>query len=269
MWTSCSMVFRMPGRWTFTATSVPSFKYARWTWARDAAATGLSSNERNTSSGKPPNSAMKIRRTVSYGNGPTSLGNLESSAELSSPTNSARRLRTCPSLTNAGPSRSSTARRTGGDRIGWTPSILIRSGPEGGFLTHRRTRDHRGTRYFSRNRSTSKPPPDSNTTTRILRNRFRSASFMCKDRFATSTSRLVGFSRHPEADTPPPTPHEIHRPEAGFHKVGGHMSSRMGAEHGRDPQRPSQHPPDGMGARPVEICDDQTAAGPEHAVDLA
>ena len=45
------------GRWTLTATSVPSASVARWTWAVDAAANGCSSIVANSSSGGRPSSA--------------------------------------------------------------------------------------------------------------------------------------------------------------------------------------------------------------------
>ena len=53
------------GRWTLTATSVPSWSVAWWTWAVDAAANGIGSNVANSSSGGAPSSLVTIATTSS------------------------------------------------------------------------------------------------------------------------------------------------------------------------------------------------------------
>ncbi len=63
----------MFGRWTLTATRVPSWRVARCTWAVEAAANGSFSNVANSSSGGLPSSLTMISRASSYGNGAASL----------------------------------------------------------------------------------------------------------------------------------------------------------------------------------------------------
>lgn len=107
---SSSIVAPMPGRCTFTATSVPSFSTARCTWAREAAAKGSSSNEANTSGMEPQYSSM-TGLTAAKGSGATRSVSAVSSAISSGGRRSRRRLMSCPNLMKVGPS-SSRARRT-------------------------------------------------------------------------------------------------------------------------------------------------------------
>ena len=67
------------GRWTLTATSVPSWRVAWWTCAVDAAANGIGSNVAKSSSGVEPNSFLTMITTSSYGNGAASLCSFDSS----------------------------------------------------------------------------------------------------------------------------------------------------------------------------------------------
>ena len=73
----------MSGRCTFTATSVPSCRVARWTWAVEAAANGSRSKVAYSSSGGAPSSSMMRSRTSSLGNGGTASCSLESSVAMS------------------------------------------------------------------------------------------------------------------------------------------------------------------------------------------
>ena len=68
------------GRWTLTATTVPSWSVALWTWAVDAAANGTGSIVANSSSGSRPSSPRMTARASSHGNGAASLWSLDSSA---------------------------------------------------------------------------------------------------------------------------------------------------------------------------------------------
>ena len=68
------------GRWTLTATSVPSWSVARCTWAVDAAANGSCSIVANSSSGGLPSSSWIISRASSQGNGAASLWSFDSSS---------------------------------------------------------------------------------------------------------------------------------------------------------------------------------------------
>ena len=58
-----------PGYCTLTATSRPSFQTARCTWPIDAAAAGLSSNERNFCLQRGPSSATSTAWTIEAGIG--------------------------------------------------------------------------------------------------------------------------------------------------------------------------------------------------------
>ena len=78
------------GRWTLTATSVPSWSVARWTWAVDAAANGSCSIVANSSSGGRPSSSWMTFRASSHGNGAASLWSLDSSSMTSGGSTSLR-----------------------------------------------------------------------------------------------------------------------------------------------------------------------------------
>ncbi len=54
-------------RWTFTTTCSPVSSVAAWTWAIEAAASGVSSNVENTSSSRAPRSCSTVSRTTSNG----------------------------------------------------------------------------------------------------------------------------------------------------------------------------------------------------------
>jgi len=61
---------RRSAYWTLTATSMPSCVTARWTWASEAAPTGVRSNVWKTSFGPlPPNSCRTVRSTSSHPRG--------------------------------------------------------------------------------------------------------------------------------------------------------------------------------------------------------
>ncbi len=92
------------GRWTLTATFVPSCSTARCTCPSDAAASGFGSNSAYSSSGGAPSSAMITSRTCSYGKGGTSFCSLSSSVRHSSGSTLAWLETICPSLTYVGPS---------------------------------------------------------------------------------------------------------------------------------------------------------------------
>jgi hypothetical protein len=64
---------RMPGRCTFTATSSPVFRRARWTCAMDAAASGSCSNSSNSCSGVPFRQACTTALICSQGTGSTAI----------------------------------------------------------------------------------------------------------------------------------------------------------------------------------------------------
>ena len=87
------------GRWTLTATSVPSLSVARWTWAVDAAANGSCSIVPNSSSGGAPSSFWMISAASSHGNGSTSLWSICSSASQSGGSASPRLATICPIFT--------------------------------------------------------------------------------------------------------------------------------------------------------------------------
>jgi hypothetical protein len=80
------------GRWTFTTTGSPVRRVAAWTWAIDAAASGVRSTQRNTASMGRPRSASITSRTTRNGsartwsrqrlNSPTSSGGKMPSPEL-------------------------------------------------------------------------------------------------------------------------------------------------------------------------------------------
>ena len=59
------MAASTPGYCTFTATARPSWVTARCTWPIDAEAIGSRSNDANTVSGSPPNSARTTPATSS------------------------------------------------------------------------------------------------------------------------------------------------------------------------------------------------------------
>ena len=71
------------GRWTLTATLVPSCRKARCTCAVEAAANGSGSKASNSSSGGAPSSSMIVTRTWSLGNGGTSSCSFSSSVAMS------------------------------------------------------------------------------------------------------------------------------------------------------------------------------------------
>ena len=48
------------GRWTLTTTGSPVFSVAPWTWAMEAAATGISSNVAKTASSGRPRSVSTV-----------------------------------------------------------------------------------------------------------------------------------------------------------------------------------------------------------------
>jgi hypothetical protein len=101
----------MPGRNTFTATSRPSAVRAKWTWAMDAAAIAVGSNEEKRASNRHPNS-VSIKACVSLpGKGGNRSCRLAKSIASSSPSKSARVDRSCPSLTKLGPNSSNAVAR--------------------------------------------------------------------------------------------------------------------------------------------------------------
>ena len=59
------------GRCTLTTTSSPVRSRAAWTWAIEAAAMGVSSNDSNSSSSEPPRSISTTARTSANGSGGT------------------------------------------------------------------------------------------------------------------------------------------------------------------------------------------------------
>ena len=58
-------------RWTLTTTRSPVRSVAEWTWAMDADARGVRSNEVNTSASGRPRSSSMVRRTTANGSGGT------------------------------------------------------------------------------------------------------------------------------------------------------------------------------------------------------
>ena len=78
------------GRWTLTATSVPSWSVARWTWAVEAAANGSWSIEAYRSSGGLPSSPWISWVASSQENGAASLWSLDSSVTQAAGRRSAR-----------------------------------------------------------------------------------------------------------------------------------------------------------------------------------
>ena len=88
---------------TLTATSRPSRVTAKWTWAIEAAATGISSKLVNNSSICFENSASIVARACAAGNGAKLSCNWERSVENSSPNKSERVDRAWPSLMKLGP----------------------------------------------------------------------------------------------------------------------------------------------------------------------
>ena len=76
---SACVLARIRGRWTFTATIVPSWRVAWWTWAVEAAANGTGSNVAYSSSGGEPNSLVTMATTSSYPNGAASLCSFDNS----------------------------------------------------------------------------------------------------------------------------------------------------------------------------------------------
>ena len=108
---SASTVSRMPGRRTFSTTALPSASQARWVWASEAAANGVSSRRSNTASGSAPRSSTSCGRTCANGSAGTAFCSLPSSVVHSGVSRSTRVAMTWPSLTKVGP-RSCSAQRT-------------------------------------------------------------------------------------------------------------------------------------------------------------
>ncbi len=77
---SAFVIAWISGRWTLTATSLPSARVARWTWAVEAAANGSWSKVAKISSGGLPSCLAMISLACSYGNGATSLWRRASSS---------------------------------------------------------------------------------------------------------------------------------------------------------------------------------------------
>ena len=109
---SFSITWAMFGRSTLTATGVPSGSSAKWTCATDALATGVWSNDRNTSSiglaVDADERRLDLRRT---GNGGTRSCSFASSSAMSGGRRSRRVDSIWPNLTKIGPSSSSASRR--------------------------------------------------------------------------------------------------------------------------------------------------------------
>jgi hypothetical protein len=99
----------MPGRKTLTATSRPSVVRAKWTWAIEAAATAVSSNDANIVSSGRENSASISARASRPGNGGSRSCRLARSRVISSPKRSARVDRSWPSLMKLGPNSPNAA----------------------------------------------------------------------------------------------------------------------------------------------------------------
>jgi len=106
---SVSMISPIPGRWTLIATGVPSVRKARWTWAIDADATGVSSMVQNQRSISGQFSS-RIVRTSEKGMGFTRSCSFLSSSISSGGSSSVLVLRICPNFTNVGPRSSSASR---------------------------------------------------------------------------------------------------------------------------------------------------------------
>ena len=101
-----------PGRRIFTATVLPSGVTARWTWAIDAAATGLSSNLANRVSTGSSNSRSIARRASAAEKGLSLSWSSARSPAMGAPMISARVASDWPNLTKLGPIRiSAVARR--------------------------------------------------------------------------------------------------------------------------------------------------------------
>ena len=83
-WRSARTSDATEGRWTFTTTDSPVVRVAAWTWAMDAAASGVRSNVANTSPSGRPSSSSTTTWTTSHGSAGTrsrhSLNSATSSA---------------------------------------------------------------------------------------------------------------------------------------------------------------------------------------------
>ena len=86
------------GRWTLTTTCSPVRKRAAWTWAIDAAASGVRSNHSNVAPIGPPSSSSTTFSTTAHGSGFTwSRQSLNSSTSSAGKRPSPEEM-ICPSL---------------------------------------------------------------------------------------------------------------------------------------------------------------------------
>ena len=107
---SASTRGRTPGRRIFSTTSVPSRRAARWTWAMEAAARGVTSKRPKTCSGGPPSAASTSGRRTSKSRVAPPLCSRSNSSIQSGGNRSERVDRIWPSLMKVGPSASSASR---------------------------------------------------------------------------------------------------------------------------------------------------------------
>ena len=112
---SFSIALSMPGRNTLTATSrtCPSLPriWAKCTWAMEALATGMRSNDTNSSSTRAPKARSMVATATSDENGGTRSCNKANSSAMSVGSKSRRVDKTWPNLTKMGPSDSSASRK--------------------------------------------------------------------------------------------------------------------------------------------------------------
>ena len=115
---SRSITGAMPGRNTFTATSVPSCRRARCTCATEAEAIGVRSKAAKWVVSGTPNARSTMVAASSPANGGTWSWSFASSRAISSGNRSGRVDNICPNFTNTGPSASRASRRRRA-RGGW------------------------------------------------------------------------------------------------------------------------------------------------------
>lgn len=114
---------------TLTATSSCWWVLAWYTWPRDAAATGCSDHQANTSEGGAPSSSCRMAAAVVLGKGGEESCRPASAAASRGPTTSGRTASVWPSLTHSGP-RPESRRCTWAEN--WAVLVLVVAG--GGLL---------------------------------------------------------------------------------------------------------------------------------------
>ena len=97
-------ISRRPGRWILTTACRPSGRTQPWTWATDAAESGSSSNEANSSSTGRPRSASMAALTVLTSSGSTSRMVRRAASDSTAGQMLGDEPRSWPSLMNIGPS---------------------------------------------------------------------------------------------------------------------------------------------------------------------